>query len=50
VGVLRDGQLLQLAPPAELLRHPADEYVKRLMDSGLALVADVQALLRQEAG
>lgn len=45
VGVLRDGQLLQLAPPAELLRDPADEYVKRLMESGVAVVEEVRKLL-----
>lgn len=45
VGVLRDGQLLQLAPPADLLRNPADEYVRRLMESGLTVVEEVRKLL-----
>jgi len=45
VGVLREGRLLQLAPPAELLRNPADAYVKRLMESGLAVVEEVGKLL-----
>ncbi len=45
VGVLRDGRLLQLAPPADLLRHPADEYVKALMESGLAVVSEIRGLM-----
>ncbi len=32
IGVMRDGRLLQLAPPAELAEHPADPYVGALLE------------------
>jgi osmoprotectant transport system ATP-binding protein len=47
IGVLRDGRLVQLAAPADLLRGPADGYVAELMaaprrqaEAALALLAD----------
>jgi osmoprotectant transport system ATP-binding protein len=33
IGVMRDGRLLQLASPAELVKSPADDYVHRLLDT-----------------
>jgi osmoprotectant transport system ATP-binding protein len=33
IGVMRDGRLLQLATPRELLQKPADEYVERLIET-----------------
>lgn len=37
VAVLRDGRLVQYAPPADLLEHPADDFVARFVgaDRGL---------------
>ena len=46
IGVLRRGQLLQLASPGELLRTPADAYVEALVQSGLAVVKAIQSLQR----
>ena len=37
VAIMRDGKLVQFAPPGELLAHPADEFVSRFVgaESGL---------------
>lgn len=32
VGVMRNGRLLQLGPPPELVDHPADPYVRELLE------------------
>lgn len=32
VGVMRNGHLLQLGPPPELVDHPADPYVRELLE------------------
>jgi osmoprotectant transport system ATP-binding protein len=45
IGVLREGRLVQLAPPAELLRRPADDYVAELMAAPRRWTAAVEALL-----
>jgi osmoprotectant transport system ATP-binding protein len=47
IGVLHDGRLVQLAPPAELLRRPADAYVAELMAAPRRWTAAVDALLRE---
>ena len=33
IGVMREGKLVQLATPRELLRSPADAYVERLIET-----------------
>jgi len=49
IGVLREGRLVQLAPPAELLRRPADDYVAELMAAPRRWTAAVEALLDETA-
>ena len=44
IGVLRDGVLLQIAPPRELLSHPKDSYVEQLMDAPRRQAAMMDAL------
>ena len=44
IGVLRDGVLLQVAPPRELLSHPKDSYVEQLMDAPRRQAAVIDAL------
>jgi osmoprotectant transport system ATP-binding protein len=39
IAVLRDGELVQLAPPAELLAQPADDFVAQLVGADRALKA-----------
>ncbi|MBI3770453.1 MAG: ABC transporter ATP-binding protein [Deltaproteobacteria bacterium] len=48
IAVLRDGHLLQLGTPAELLRRPADDYVAQLMDTPLRHGRTVEALARDD--
>tara|TARA_B100000029_G_C17457313_1_gene917194 strand:+ start:298 stop:1083 length:786 start_codon:yes stop_codon:yes gene_type:complete len=44
IGVLRDGALLQIAPPRELLSNPIDSYVKQLMDTPRRQAAMIDTL------
>ena len=44
IGVMHAGRLLQLARPRELLNHPADEYVQRLMRTPRRQAAVIDAL------
>ncbi len=44
IGVLRDGILLQIAPPRELLSNPIDHYVEQLMDAPRRQAAVIDAL------
>jgi len=44
IAVLRDGRLVQLGTPAELLRRPADPYVAQLMETPLRHGRIVDAL------
>jgi osmoprotectant transport system ATP-binding protein len=37
VAVMRDGRIDQLAPPAELLRNPADDFVRRFVGGDRAM-------------
>jgi osmoprotectant transport system ATP-binding protein len=46
IAVLRAGRLVQLGPPAELLRKPADDYVAELMAAPRRQTESVEALLR----
>ena len=48
VGLMRDGHLVQLSPPAELLAHPADAYVAEFVGAdrglkGLSLITAAEA-------
>jgi osmoprotectant transport system ATP-binding protein len=45
IAVLRDGRLVQLGPPTELLRRPADDYVAELMAAPRRQAQAVEALL-----
>jgi osmoprotectant transport system ATP-binding protein len=49
IAVLREGTLVQLGTPAELLRRPADEYVAQLMETPLRHGRIVEALARSGA-
>ncbi|MCT2908013.1 ABC transporter ATP-binding protein [Schleiferilactobacillus harbinensis] len=39
IGVMRDGQLLQVGTPEEIVQHPADDFVRQLFQKSLS--ADV---------
>jgi osmoprotectant transport system ATP-binding protein len=45
IAVLRDGRLVQTGTPAELLRAPADDYVRELMSTPRRQAEGVDALL-----
>jgi osmoprotectant transport system ATP-binding protein len=45
IAVLREGRLLQLGTPRELLAHPADAYVAELLAAPRRQAAAVDALL-----
>jgi len=49
IAVMRDGHLVQIGTPAELLRAPAGEYVAQLMETPLRHGRTVEALARGEA-
>jgi osmoprotectant transport system ATP-binding protein len=49
IGVLREGRLVQLGTPAELLRRPADAYVAELLSAPRRQTEALEALLREEA-
>ena len=49
IAVMRDGHLVQVGTPAELLRAPAGEYVAQLMETPLRHGRAVEALARGEA-
>ena len=42
---MNDGRLIQIGTPRELLQSPADEYVRRLMDTPTRQARVVDALL-----
>lgn len=46
IAVLREGRLVQLGPPHELLRAPADAYVAELLAAPRRQAEAVEALLR----
>jgi osmoprotectant transport system ATP-binding protein len=48
IAVLREGRLLQLGTRRQLLREPADEYVRGLLETPRRQAAEVDALLRAE--
>jgi glycine betaine/proline transport system ATP-binding protein len=32
IAILRDGRLIQCGTPEEIVRHPADDYVRRFVE------------------
>jgi len=48
IAVMNEGRLIQIGTPRDLLRAPADEYVRRLMETPTRQARAVDALL--EAG
>ena len=49
IGVMKDGRLLQLGTPHELLAEPADAYVERLMSKPREQADRVEAMLAGDA-
>jgi len=49
IAVMRDGRLLQVGTPTELLRRPADPYVAELMETPLRHGKKVEALAGGDA-
>jgi osmoprotectant transport system ATP-binding protein len=49
IGVMKDGELLQLATPSELVRAPADDYVRALIRSALEPAERAQALAQAQS-
>jgi osmoprotectant transport system ATP-binding protein len=45
IAVMNEGRLVQIGTPGELLRSPADDYVRRLMDTPTRQARVVEALL-----
>ena len=45
IAVMNDGRLIQIGTPSELLRAPADEYVRRLMETPTRQARVVDQLL-----
>jgi osmoprotectant transport system ATP-binding protein len=44
VAVMRAGRIVQIGSPRELLNHPADEYVTRLLDGAVRQVDRIGAI------
>lgn len=49
VAVLRGGRLVQVGTPRQLLRQPADDYVRQLLGTPRRQAEQVEALLADEA-
>ena len=49
IAVMNEGRLVQIGPPGELLRQPADDYVRRLMGTPRRNARVVDTLLAQQA-
>lgn len=47
IGVMKDGRLLQVGTPGELLRAPSDPYVSALLNVPLRQVAQLHSLLQE---
>jgi osmoprotectant transport system ATP-binding protein len=47
IGVMNDGALVQIGTPGELLRRPADDYVRRLMETPTRQAQVVDRLLSE---
>ena len=48
IGVVSQGKLVQVGTPAELLRHPADDYVRRLVETPARQAEAIERLLRDD--
>lgn len=49
IGVMNGGKLVQVGRPHELLLHPANDYVRRLMETPKQHAAIIERLLREQA-
>ena len=47
IGVMNDGRLVQIGTPSELLHKPADDYVRRLMETPTRQAQVVDRLLAE---
>jgi osmoprotectant transport system ATP-binding protein len=47
IAVMNKGRLVQIGTPRELLQSPADEYVRRLMETPTRQAKVVDALLAE---
>ncbi len=45
IGIMRDGKLIQIGTPRDLLRSPADDYVRQLIETPMRQAQVVDALL-----
>src|SRR3990172_4619576 len=50
IAVMQAGRLLQVGTPSELLRAPADDYVRQLMGTPLRQAQAVEALVGRQRG
>jgi len=50
IAVLEGGRLVQVGTPGRLIRAPADDYVRQLMETPRREARLVETLLRDEAG
>lgn len=48
VGVMESGQLLQCDTPKNMVNHPEHEYVRKLLQTPLSEVSDLQELLEEQ--
>ena len=46
IAVMKDGQILQIGSPKELLNHPEHDYVKRLIDMPRRRASRLEELMR----
>jgi osmoprotectant transport system ATP-binding protein len=49
IAVMREGRLVQVGTPLELVQQPADDYVRQLMDTPRRQAQAVEALLERTA-
>jgi len=45
IGIMREGTLIQIGTPRELLHYPADDYVRQLIDTPMRQARVVDSLL-----
>jgi osmoprotectant transport system ATP-binding protein len=48
IGVMRNGRLIQVGTPRELLLHPADDYVRQMIETPVRQAGAIDKLLRPE--
>ena len=46
IGVMRSGRLIQVGTPRELLAHPADDYVRQILETPIRQAGAIENLLR----